>query len=59
MAGRDGSRERKVRRLEERVAQLTYENDELKRILASLGPKAPRKPAATTTYDSRRNAATG
>jgi len=58
MAGREGSRERKVRRLEERVAQLTYENDELKRILASLG-QPPRKPAATTTYDSRRNAATG
>ena len=56
MAGREGSRERKVRRLEERVAQLTYENDELKRILAG---QPPRKPAATTTYDSRRNAATG
>jgi len=55
MAGREGSRERKVRRLEERVAQLTYENDELKRILAG---QPPRKPAATT-YDSRRNAATG
>ncbi len=56
---REGSRERRIKRLEEENAQLAYENGELKRILASIGRKPPRKPAATTIYDRRTNAATG